>query len=116
MLDASTAAQNFSDMPDGRVVQIGRARMSDAAFAGRLAWRPVRESAAAFHPACSIRRGLLSDRALVEIFAGQRTEFGAFSLPPAPAAPPSPGRIARGGAARIVSLEVDELVSAWPVR
>lgn len=198
------AGQNFSDMPDERVVQLGWARMSDAAFAGMpfsqmmnfpyelslrggesglsLAWQPVREiemlrrkhhrvppavldeksaplsevRAELFDLLAEIDVGtateielkirgtpfvmdvakqrlisgkdsmalpvrdrrirfrLLCDRALVEIFAGDGMEFGAFPAIPKPDAAASPALVARGGEARIVSLEVDELTSIWP--
>ncbi|HPA19100.1 MAG TPA: glycoside hydrolase family 32 protein [Verrucomicrobiae bacterium] len=198
------AGQTFSDMPGGRVVQLGWARMSDAAFAGmpfsqmmnfpcdltlgptekgpRLAWQPVREieslRARHHHIAAGVlddkgfpmedvqseffdmraeigvntareielsirgtpfvievakqslvsgkaampmpvkdgrvRFRLLSDRALVEVFTDDGKRFGAFSHIPVPDAPIAPEFVARGGTAKIVSLDLDELLSAWP--
>jgi fructan beta-fructosidase len=199
------AGQNFSDMPDGRVVQMGWAKMTDAPFAGmpfgqmmnlpveltlkqtkdgpKLAWAPVREietlrskahriapaplneksaplkevSTEFFDLRADIEAGsageivlslrgipfvikvakqtltsgkqtmpmpvkdgrlkfrLLCDRALVEIFSGDGMKFGAFPLVPKPGAPITPELTARGGTAKILSLEVDELSSVWPV-
>ncbi len=198
------AGQTFSDMPGGRVVQLGWARMSDAVFEDMpfsqmmnipcdlnlvptadgpvLSWRPVREIetlyakrhdvaagslGAGSSPLKDVRteffdlradldvgtaagivlnlRGtefvldvarqrlvcgkasmplpvvggrarfrLLSDRGLAEVFAGDGTAFGAFALAPKAGAPLAPELAARGGEARIVSLTVDELASAWP--
>lgn len=197
------AGQHFSDMKDGRVVQIGWAKMSVAPFAGmpfaqmmnipceltirqtregpRLARRPVAELASlrgkhhAVKPgplgaqanplsgvACEcfdlraeievgtaqeivwtvrgtslvldvarqqiasgkakipvpVRNGrvqlrLLADRCLLEFFTDEGLVYGALPLIPVEGASAIPGLFARGGKARIVSLEVDELVSAW---
>lgn len=199
------AGQNFSDMPDGRTVQLGWAKMTDAPFAGmpfgqmmnipvevtlkptkngpKLAWAPVREietlrvkqhriASGALDekssPLTDVRteffelrgeidpgdaseivltlRGvpfvidpakqsltsgkqampvpvkdgrlkfhLLCDRALVEIFTGDGFKFGAFPLVPKPGVPVAHELTARGGTAKIVSLEVDELKSVWPL-
>lgn len=203
--NAFYAGQNFSDVPDGRTVQIGWAKMSDAVFAGMpfsqmmnipcelslkrtpgglaLAWQPVREieslrarrhviqagvlgtnnltlpdlqtecfelradfevgtatqlelnlrgTAFTFDTAkqalrCGdvsmplpivagrVQLRLLSDRLLVEIFAAEGEYFGAFSLKPNPGASLAPALRARGGTAKIISLEADELRSVWPI-
>ena len=199
------AGQNYSDMPDGRVVQQGWAKMSDLVFTGmpfsqmmnipceitlrntgkgpRLVWQPVREIEtlrakhhhlesfaldaqsdplkgvqtpffdlhAIIEPGTAtqiqlmlrgtpfvidvkklkltsgkdsmplpVRDGridfrLLSDHGLVEIFTDNGFKFGAFPLPPKPEAPIAPQLTALGGEAKIISLEVHELKSVWPI-
>ena len=199
------AGQNYSDMPDGRVVQQGWAKMSDLVFTGmpfaqmmnipceitlrntargpRLVWQPVREIEtlrakhhhlesialdaqsdplkavqtpffdlhAIIEPGTAaqiqlmlrgtpfvidvkkfkltsgkdsmpmpVREGridlrLLSDHGLVEIFSDNGFKFGAFPLPPKPDAPIAPQLTAIGGKAKIITLDVHELKSVWPV-
>ena len=199
------AGQNYSDMPDGRVVQQGWAKMSDLVFTGmpfaqmmnipceitlrntgkgpRLVWQPVREIEtlrakhhhlesialdaqsdplkavqtpffdlhAIIEPGTAtqiqlmlrgtpfvidvkklkltsgkdsmpmpVRDGridlrLLSDHSLVEIFTDNGFKFGAFPLPPKHEAPISPKLTAIGGEAKIITLDVHELKSVWPV-
>ncbi len=199
------AGQNYSDMPDGRVVQQGWAKMSDLVFTGmpfaqmmnipceitlrntargpRLVWQPVREIEtlrakhhhlesialdaqsdplkavqtpffdlhAIIEPGTAaqiqlmlrgtpfvidvkkfkltsgkdsmpmpVREGridlrLLSDHGLVEIFSDNGFKFGAFPLPPKPDAPIAPQLTAIGGKEKIITLDVHELKSVWPV-
>lgn len=199
------AGQNYSDMPDGRVVQQGWAKMSDLVFTGmpfaqmmnipceitlrntgkgpRLVWQPVREIEtlrakhhhlesfaldaqsdplkavqtpffdlhAIIEPGTAtqiqlmlrgtpfvidvkklkltsgkdsmpmpVREGrldfrLLSDHGLVEIFTDNGFKFGAFPLPPKPDAPIAPKLTAIGGEAKIITLDVHELKSVWPI-
>ncbi len=59
---------------------------------------------------------LLSDHGLVEIFTDNGFKFGAFPLPPKPEAPIAPQLTAIGGEAKIISLDLHELKSVWPVK
>ena len=61
-----------------------------------------------------LRLRMLRDRGLLEVFAAEGLLYGAFQLTPVPDAPCALTIGARGGTARIVSLEADELSSAWP--
>lgn len=58
---------------------------------------------------------LLSDHGLVEIFTDNGFKFGAFPLPPKLDSPIAPQLTAIGGEAKIISLDVHELKSVWPV-
>ena len=57
---------------------------------------------------------MLSDRCLLELFADDGLLYGAIALLPMEGVAVIPELFARGGEARILSLEVDELASAWP--
>jgi fructan beta-fructosidase len=59
---------------------------------------------------------LLSDHSLVEIFTDNGFKFGAFQHLPNAAAPLAPKLTAKGGEAKIVSLDVHELKSVWLVK
>jgi len=59
---------------------------------------------------------LLSDHSLVEIFTDKGFKFGAFQHMPNATAPLAPKLTAKGGEAKIVSLDVHELKSVWPVK
>lgn len=59
---------------------------------------------------------LLSDHGLVEIFTDNGFKFGAFPLPPKPDAPIAPQLTAIGGEAKIITLDVHELKSVWPMK
>ncbi len=200
---ASYAGQHFSDMKDGRVVQIGWAKMSAEPFSGmpfqqmmnipceltlrqtregpRFARRPVAELASLRGKHHAIKPGplgahanplsglagecfdlraeievgtaqeivwnvrgtllvldvprqaitsgkanipvpvkggrvqlrMLLDRCLLELFADDGLVYGALPLIPVAGASAVPALFARGGEAHIVSLEIDELSSAW---
>lgn len=59
---------------------------------------------------------LLSDHSLIEIFTDHGFKFGAFQHMPTTDARIAPKLTASGGEAEIVSLDVHELKSVWPVR
>ncbi len=199
------AGQNYSDMPNGRVVQQGWAKMSDHNFPGmpfsqmmnipceitlrntgrgpRLNWQPVREleslrkkhhriveqtidsqsdpmrdvqtpffdlqakidtgsasqitlTVRGVHFVIDVKKQiltdgknsmplpvkdgqvdfrLLSDHSLIEIFASDGFKFGAFSYIPNESAPLSPRLATIDGESKIVSLDVYELMSVWPI-
>ncbi len=58
---------------------------------------------------------LLSDHSLIEIFTDHGFKFGAFQHMPNPDARIAPKLTASGGEAKIVSLDVRELKSVWPI-
>ncbi len=58
---------------------------------------------------------LLSDHSLIEIFTDQGFKFGAFQHMPNADARIAPKLTASGGEAKIVSLDVHELKSVWPI-
>jgi fructan beta-fructosidase len=58
---------------------------------------------------------LLSDHSLIEIFTDHGFKFGAFQHMPKPDARIAPKLTASGGEAKIVSLDVRELKSVWPI-